>query len=276
MAPLKSSLPLDFYWQQWFDRGDLPHIPAGAHRPVAEAATEACRTWMDDSKVGLWWHAARTRRGELVQHGSARGAASAATVPPAGPAGVLGPGLRPLHPWLHLAQLGAQGCHVQRAEGKQLEEGIWWAISCTTQVHAQNPRTSNCQAATFARVVARQLHLSLLNRALPSLEDLVSLPPLTIPHCQVLAELFKNGAADGDFGQPPVLPTQYSRICMASSRAGTGACSRVKPGSYRIHVLGFRPPGLARCDHVTGKTSFVKAHITPKHEVTVWGTVGHR
>ncbi len=52
VEPLNNSLPLDFYWQQWFDRGDEPPIPAGAHRPVAEAATEACRTWMGDSQVG--------------------------------------------------------------------------------------------------------------------------------------------------------------------------------------------------------------------------------
>lgn len=102
------------------------------------------------------------------------------------------------------------------------------------------------------------------------------LPLLALPPRQVLAELFKNGAGNGNFGKPPVPPSQYSRICVASARAGSGACSRVKPGSYRIHTLGYRPPGLARCDHVTGKTLFVKAHITPKHDVTVWGTVGHR
>ncbi|KAL4458163.1 hypothetical protein ABPG75_013028 [Micractinium tetrahymenae] len=175
VAPLNSSLPLDFYWQQWFDRGDLPPIPAGAHRPVAEAATEACRTWMDGPED-------------------------------------------PLECW----DLAYDHC----IPGYTSRNWVPKAVVYNEQ--------------------------------------------------RVLAELFKQTASEGDFGQPPVPPSQYSRICVASARAGTGACRKVKPGSYRIHVLGFRPPGLARCDHVTGKTSFVKAHLTPQHQVYVYGRVGHR
>lgn len=43
-----------------------------------------------------------------------------------------------------------------------------------------------------------------------------------------------------------------------------------------MHTYGFRPAGTAICDNTPGgKTSFVKAHVTPKHKFTVWGNVGH-
>ena len=41
-----------------------------------------------------------------------------------------------------------------------------------------------------------------------------------------------------------------------------------------LQVYGFRPSVNGICDNTSGgATSFVKAHVTPDHHVTVWGNV---
>lgn len=267
VEPLNSSLPLDFYWQQWFDRGDEPPIPAGAHRPVAEAATEACRTWMGDSQVGGPAHLARIHaeygrfKGRFVCSGG--------------------------HQWRHCSTYQKPCC--RRWLGLQDPLECWdltydhcipgytsrnWVPKAVVYNEQKASRSGRETEQWMSSGSHQPLHASRFPTSCPT--GLAAPRSYPLSALQVLAQLFQDGAADGDFGKPPVPPSQYSRICVASARAGTGACSRVKPGSYRIHTLGFRPAGLARCDHVTGKTLFVKAHITPKHEITVWGTVGHR
>lgn len=51
--------------------------------------------------------------------------------------------------------------------------------------------------------------------------------------------------------------------------------TQVRKDDYRIHVPGFNKRPGARCDHVTGQISFVKAHVDGRHRVGVYGRVGH-
>lgn len=94
---------------------------------------------------------------------------------------------------------------------------------------------------------------------------------------QVIADLFQTAAPSGSFGSPPhLLRDEYSRVCIANaSLAGSGECSRVKAGSYRIHVPGFSLPGAGKCDNTPYHTNFVKAHVDAEHQFSVWGNVGH-
>lgn len=58
--------------------------------------------------------------------------------------------------------------------------------------------------------------------------------------------LFKMSSGNGDFGSPPRMPAQLSRLCVADpDRAGTGNCKKAS-GSGSPHTLGLMGP-FARC-----------------------------
>lgn len=112
---------------------------------------------------------------------------------------------------------------------------------------------------------------------LPRLAKTTDTPPSRCHPLQVIADLFQTAAPSGSFGSPPhLLRDEYSRVCIANaSLAGSGECSRVKAGSYRIHVPGFSLPGAGKCDNTPYHTNFVKAHVDAEHQFSVWGNVGH-
>lgn len=56
-------------------------------------------------------------------------------------------------------------------------------------------------------------------------------PPRSNPHThawQVIGSLYRQASGGGDFGSPPHMPAQYSRLCVADpKRAGSGNCKKV-------------------------------------------------
>lgn len=269
VQPLGANLPADLYAQQWFDRGNAPPIPAGAHRPVAATATEACRTWMGDPQVGGVWAlltwmccgCARYRRDAQPDSQPLGSADPDAPVP-------LGAMQQdPLECWHLVYDHCIPGYTSRNWMPKDISYnekrvstggGAGRAVGAGREVEVEQAPTPIARSPTHHPPAQYQ-----------------SLFP-TPPFSQVLASLFNTAAKDGSFGKPPTLPAQYSRLCVANPElAGTGACSKVKPGDFRIHTLGFRPSGWARCDHISGQISFVKAHVDGQFSVGVWGRVGH-
>lgn len=65
-------------------------------------------------------------------------------------------------------------------------------------------------------------------RRAPAAPDL---PHSTFAAPQVVEALFKLSSGNGDFGSPPRMPAQLSRLCVADpERAGTGNCKKASRG----------------------------------------------
>ena len=98
-------------------------------------------------------------------------------------------------------------------------------------------------------------------------QDPSKIPPSIV---QNMPSVIKQtiAAANPNSFRNGVMPTQYSRVCVANAAAvNAGHCPQDKVGSYRVHMPGYNLPGYRECDPRHGGTSFVKAHVDNNNKV---------